>query len=392
MAPGHDACPICGGAESVKLYPKYKGRCITTQMLYCEGIELDNRNCKACGFTWNAKGLRHSQELMFDTQTQKPKPQIMSFDKDVKPLQQRTLEAFMALYDFPEEGSLLDFGAGNGSFLRSFHKVFPKWEISGLEPKDDFFDLVADLPLKQACNRPYYECDIRGGFDMIIVMSVFEHVPDPLGALHWIYDRLKPGGALLMRHPNFANLPGDLFCADHINKMTVPHTRQLVEHAGFNIIKQDAGSMLFYFIMDKAEAPLRGLPDCHEESLAVARRCEHVAERTIAAVEQCVASARSKGGKAAVFGTSPIGSMAHLMLECKDDIACFVDENTNTWGCEIDSIPVVGPQSMAELGVTDLALAISPLYWKNVAAKMAPFGVEVHVPEVEQSEPELQET
>lgn len=383
MAVSRDACPVCRGTESVKLFPDYTGRCITTQMLYCEGIELDNRNCATCGFTWNAKGLRHAQEVMFDTGVQKPKPQIMSFGKDVKPLQQRTLEAFMALHEFPEQGSLLDFGAGNGSFLRYFHQVFPAWKLSGLEPKDDFFELTADLPLEHACNRPYYECGIDGVFDMVIVMSVLEHVPDPLGALRWIHDRLKPGGALLMRHPNFAHLPGDLVCADHINKMTVPHTRQLVQHAGFEVLKEDDSSMLFYFVLQKADGPLRPLPDCHEETLAVARRCEHIAERTIAAVDQCVRSARSRNGKAAVFGTSPIGSMAHLMLDCKDDVVCFVDENANTWGRDIDGIPVVGPHGMAELGVSDLALAISPLYWENVARKMAPYGVEVHVPQLE---------
>lgn len=386
-----DACPICGSTDSVKLYPDYVGRCITTQMLYCEGIQLDNRNCKTCGFTWNARGLRPEQAIMFDTTKQKPKPQIISFSKDVKPLQQRTLEAFMTLHTFPDQGSLLDFGAGNGSFLRHFHKAFPNWELSGLEPKDDFHELVADLHLKHACNRPYYECEIDEVFDTIIVMSVLEHVPDPLHALRWIHSRLKSGGALLMRHPNFANLPGDLFCADHINKMTVEHTRQLVQHAGFEILKEDDSSMLFYLIMRKAETSLRNLPNCHAETLAVARRCEHIAKRTIDAVQRCVLSARSKGRKAAIFGTSPIGSMAHLILNCKADVACFVDENQNMWGHEIDGIPVVGPECMEEYGVSDLALAISPLYWKSVARKLSHHRVEVHVPKVSLTAPEIQE-
>lgn len=391
MTTSHEACPICGAAESVKLYPDYRGRCITTQMLYCDDIELDNRCCSTCGFTWNRRGLRHQQEVMFDTEQQKPKPQILSFAKDVKPLQQRTLQTFMEMYDFPEQGSLLDFGAGNGSFLRHFRQHFPKWELSGLEPKDDFYELTADLPLKHACNRPYYECGIDEAFDMVIVMSVLEHVPNPLTALRWISDRVKPGGVLLMRHPNFANLPGDLFCADHISKMTIPHTRQLVEHAGFEVMAEDLTGMLFYFSLRKVDAPLRGLPDCHEETLALARRCEHIAERTIWAVRECVDSARRKNRKAAVFGTSPIGSMAHLLLDCKEDVACFVDENENMWGREIDGLPVVGPAQMAEFGVSDLAIAISPLYWENVASKMAAFDVEVHIPRVEERETVIQD-
>lgn len=384
MATNQARCPICGGTDNERLYPEYRGRTITTQMLYCDGIELNNRWCAVCGFIWNAEGLRHGQEIMFDTGVQKPKPQIVSFAKgQVKPLQQRTLETFIALADIPESGSMLDFGAGYGAFLRHFHEAYPKWTLSGIEPKDDFPDQVADLPMAGAYNRPYNELDLDAVFDMIVVMSVLEHVPDPLHALNWIYDRLKPGGLILMRHPDFAKLPGDLFCADHISKMTVPHTRQLVEHAGFEVLNENSETMLFYFILRKADGPLRPLPDCAAETLAIARQAEHVARRTIASVETAVASAAGKGSRAAVFGTSPIGSMAHLLLDCKAAVACFVDENRNTWGREIDGLPVVGPERMAELGVSDLALAISPLYWESVAEKMRPFGVTVHVPNLD---------
>ena len=375
-----DVCPVCGKDDSVSLYPQYNGRCITTQMLYCDGITLDNRCCQSCGFIWNAQGLRHGQDIMFDTDVQKPKPQILSFGVNISPLQKRTLERFQAMHKFSEKGSLLDFGAGNGSFLRYFHAQYPGWELSGLEPKDDFPELVADLPLRHAVNTPYYDSDLKDTFSMVIVMSVLEHVPDPLGALRWIYDRLEPGGMLLMRHPNFASLPGDLFCADHVNKMTIPHTRQLAEHVGFRVVAEDLPGMLFFFALQKVDAPVRGLPDCHEETLPLARYCEQVARETIDATERCVGAARGRGRKAAVFGTSPIGSMAHLLLECRDDVACFVDENKNTWGCEIDGIPVVGPEKMEEMDVSDLVLAISPLYWDQVGRKMSSFPVRVHVP------------
>ncbi len=379
----HPACPVCGTSESEKLYPDYRGRCITTQMIYCDDIELDNRWCANCGFIWNEQGLRHKPEVMFDTEVQKPKPQIVSFDKGVKPLQQRALEMFESLVNIPESGSMLDFGAGDGSFLRFFHQAHPDWRMTALEPKDDFPEHVSDLPLERACNTPYHQLDLPGGFDMAVIMSVLEHIPDPLHALRWIHDRLKPGGLLLMRHPNFACLPGDLFCADHINKMTVPHTRQLAEHAGFRCQAEDDSTLLFYFVFTRQDGPLRGLPDCADETQAIARRAEHVARRTIACVEEATRRARGQGARAAVFGTSPIGSMAHLLLDCRDDIACFVDENKNTWGRRIDGIPVVGPHDMAGLGVSDLALAISPVYWETVAAKMAPFGVRVHTPQLD---------
>jgi len=320
---------------------------------------------------------------MFDTEEQKPKPQIVSFSGGVKPLQQRSLEIFKSMITMPQSGSMLDFGAGNGNFLRFFHKEYPDWEMTAIEPKDDFAEQVKDLPTKKTYNVPYSLLDTNEQFDMIVVMSVLEHVPDPLHALRWIYDHLKPGGLLLMRHPDFASLPGDLFCADHISKMTVPHTRQLSEHAGFELQAQDISTLLFYFAFTKSEESPRGLPDCLAETREIATNSEHIARRTIASVEAAVNSAKAAGKKAAVFGTSPIGSMAHLVLECRESVACFVDENQNNWGRLIDGIPVVGPERMNEFCVSDLALAISPLYWESVEAKMRKYDVTVHVPKLD---------
>jgi hypothetical protein len=212
-------------------------------------------------------------------------------------------------------------------------------------------------------------------------MSVLEHLPDPLHALRWVWDRLKPDGKLLMRHPNFGKLPGDLFCADHISKMTVPHTRMMAESAGFKVLAENTGSVLFYFVLQKNGSGGHELRGCFEENLAIARGAESVAEATIQSVQDAVRSAGQKGRKAAVFGTAPIGSMAHLLLDCKQDIACFVDENKNNWGREIDGIAVVGPQRMEEMGVSDVALAISPQYWDAVGGRLKEYGVDVHTPE-----------
>jgi SAM-dependent methyltransferase len=374
-------CPICGDAGHEKLFPEYRGPCITSQMFFCPDIELDNRCCTSCGFIFNNKGIRGIEEEIYSNVVWKPKPQVLSFSKNAKTSHQRALEVFQALVDIPKEGRLLDFGAGTGAFLREFTKAYPDWKLTALEPGDGYKQLQEGISLEASYNQPYYQLDLDQRFDMVIVMSVLEHVADPLNALAWIHERLKPDGLLLMQHPDFAKLPGDLFCADHINKMTIPYTRKLCEHAGFSFLSENSEMLPFYFAFSRTEQK-QPLPDCFDENMGIAGESEHIARRTVDAVKKAVASAVSKNRKAAVFGTSPIGSMAHLVLDCKDDVACFVDENQNAWGWEIDGLPVVGPAEMEKYGVSDLALAISPLYWEKVAEKMSGYGVEVHVPEV----------
>jgi 2-polyprenyl-3-methyl-5-hydroxy-6-metoxy-1,4-benzoquinol methylase len=375
-------CPICGSKSSDKLFPQYRGKCITSQMFFVDDIELDNRCCTSCGFIFNMKGIRGKEEEVYNQQTWKPKPQIVSFAKNVKTTHERSLDIFRSMVDLPSQGKLLDFGAGTGAFLKYFSQAFPDWEVTAIEPGGGYAQLSENPRIVQAFNAPYYQLDLNIEFDAVVVMSVLEHVADPLGALRWIHRHLKPGGWLLMQHPNFAFLPGDLFCADHINKMTVPYTRELCECVGFNFLAEDTELLPFYFAFSKDKARGGTLPDCYARNVAIAAECEHIAQKTLAAVDAAVQSAVSKKKSAAIFGTSPIGSMAHLVLGCKQSIACFVDENKNVWGREIDGLPVVGPGKMLEMGVSDLALAVSPLYWEMIREKMHSFEVEVHVPKL----------
>lgn len=381
------ACPICGASEHETLYPDYSGTCITSQLFFVDAIVLDNRCCSRCGFIYNARGVRGIEEEIYNTTVWRPKPQIMSFAKSAsgKTLtsHQRALETFLSLVDLPGEGTLLDFGAGTGAFLSCFQERFPRWELSAIEPGGGYEALCEAVRLREGFNAPYYQAPVERSYDVILVTSVLEHVNDPLDALRWIRPRLNPGGLLLMQHPNFASLPGDLLCADHINKLTVPYMRALCRHAGFDVVAQDDSQLMFYFALSATDGEPAPIPRCGEENLAIARRCEHIARRTIDCVAEALEAARDAGGKVGVFGTSPVGSMAHLLLQCRDAVACFVDENPNTWDRSLDGIPVVGPDRMKELGVSDLALAISPVYWDQVAEKMSRHPVRVHVPRLD---------
>jgi len=373
-------CPACGSDRHLRLYPDYSGRCVTSQMFFLEDIVLDNRCCQNCGFIFNAQGVRGIEEEVYSSKTWIPKPDLVAHDKNKLSAHQNYLDIFLSLAEVPEKGAILDCGAGTGAFLQAFRTARPQWELAGIEPGGGFARLADRLPLAEAYNQPYYDVKLERKFDLVASLAVLEHVADPLGALKWMRQRLSPNGKLLLQLPNFAKLPGDLFCADHINKMTVPHTRLLAEHAGFELLAVDDSAVMFYLVLGKTELPAKEFSGCPDINLALAGECEAVARQTVECVKACVESATKKGGMAAVFGTSPIGSMAPLVLNCRDKVACLVDENTNTWGRKIDGRLVVGPDKMKELGVTDLALAISPLYWENVARKMEPHGVSVHVP------------
>lgn len=372
----HLACPVCGMGESNSLYPTYKGVCVSSQMAFFPDITLDNRLCAHCGFIFNAQGTRGT--VLYTPENWKPKPQVMSFSGGAKPQQLRALELFESIYEFPSHGRLLDFGGGTGAFLSHFHSAHPNWELHAIEPGGGFAELSAQPWLNSAYNSPYYQTDIKEHFEAIVVMSVLEHVNNPLHALRWLRAHLAENGILLMQHPDFSRLPGDLLCADHIGKLTLPHTVMLCRAAGLAVTRVKTNSV-FFNLACRPCAP-SALESRYEANAAIAAQAVCTAKASVQAVLAAADSAAHTGGKAAVFGTSPVGTMAAYLHGRKNEIVCYVDENTAAQGRDMDGIPVVSPEAMSEYGVTDIALAISPVYWEPVRDKLQKFNINVHVP------------
>lgn len=373
-------CPVCGHEESVKLYPEYTGPCVTSQLDFLAQCTLDNRCCAACGFIFNAAGVRGRTKLVYTQQNWKPKPQVLSFADGVKSQQERALEVFDGLLPVPETGRILDFGAGRGYFLEYFSRRHPDgWEMYAIEPGGGQAEHARRIPGAVSFGRPYYEVTLPHKMDCIVVMSVLEHLEDPLAALRWIVGQLADDGIVYMQHPDFEHLPGDLFCADHIGKLTPAYLEALCGHAGLKVVADRTGGVMFSFACKPA--PPRPLGTDAGPSLDIAHSAERTARASVACVKKALDTAAGHGGEAAIFGTSPVGSMAPYMLGCPNAIRWFVDENQNVWGRQIGNGIVIGPERMAECGITDVALAISPNYWDTVSQKLSAYAVRVHCPQ-----------
>jgi 2-polyprenyl-3-methyl-5-hydroxy-6-metoxy-1,4-benzoquinol methylase len=99
-------------------------------------------------------------------------------------------------------GTLLDLGAGTGKFLS--------------EAQDRGYHVMGVEPIKEACRTAHekygiamvpstledYLAATNDQFDIITLLNVFEHLPDPLEVLRMIHRRLKDGGLCVLVVPN----------------------------------------------------------------------------------------------------------------------------------------------------------------------------------------------
>ena len=128
--------------------------------------------------------------------------------------------------------SLLDFGAGNGRFCVALQER--GYQVHAVEPDAALRARIADRGVSTEEVLEGFDPDLR--FDGIYTVNVLEHVEDDVGLLRAFFERLRPGGRLLVYVPAFEVL----FSANdrrvgHLRRYRLSALCDLVRGAGFEI-------------------------------------------------------------------------------------------------------------------------------------------------------------
>lgn len=137
-------------------------------------------------------------------------------------------------------GRLLEIGTGAGLFLKAFARA--GWDTLGVEVNADAAAFARDT-LQLDVRSVYAETlDVPdGSMDVVAMMDVIEHVPDPGATIATAHRFLKPGGLLLMQTPNLDALSrralGEpwavLSPAEHLYYFTASTLDALMRQRGF---------------------------------------------------------------------------------------------------------------------------------------------------------------
>lgn len=140
--------------------------------------------------------------------------------------------------DLDRADSCLDFGCGRGVFAHLLKRHRPGLEVTAYDPN----------------GRPQEERGVRfvaepgnGWHDLVLLMDVLEHCPDPAGVLRQAGERLKPGGKLFVTVPAFQSLWSfhDVFLG-HYRRYDLPALLDLCRGGGFRV---EAGFYLFAYLL-----------------------------------------------------------------------------------------------------------------------------------------------
>src|SRR5258708_3457405 len=111
---------------------------------------------------------------------------------------------------FPNRGLMVEVGSGLGYLLHSFQE--DGWRVQGVDPYEegcryahDKFGIDAHATTLEEVGFPSTSADV------VIMLHVIEHLPDPSTTLREVCRILKPGGMLVLETPRYDSLMFRLF-------------------------------------------------------------------------------------------------------------------------------------------------------------------------------------
>jgi 2-polyprenyl-3-methyl-5-hydroxy-6-metoxy-1,4-benzoquinol methylase len=225
-------CNLCGSSSCT--------------VLYGAGVAQLNQivRCDRCGLMY-ASPRKVADHVEIESWPNDPnwnfaRERPQTFEKET--LQTRdyagTRERLNRLY--PQRGCLLEVGSSTGSLLQTFRN--DGWQVRGVEPDRNAARYATSKLGIETINAILENAEIPNeSVDVVVMLHVIEHVPNPVGTLKEIFRILKPGGHLVLETPRYDTLmfkllgrrERSLSCDGHIFFFTTDSLRKTYEKAGF---------------------------------------------------------------------------------------------------------------------------------------------------------------
>ena len=335
-------CHVCGG-ELVAL-GGYPLTCqVTSDCRVWQG-EGHTAVCSACGTVQKSvteNWIRETRNIYagYAVYSQGGGVEQASFDQDAgssMARSQKIVDWLKGSGTISETGALLDVGCGNGAFLRAFGPSYPNWRLEGLELDARNQAMIESIPGV----TKLHACPIEGlktRYDLIALIHVLEHIPDPIHYLQSLSSLLKPGGLLLIEVPDLERSPFDILIADHCTHFTDSSLSRVVGKAGFAVSRLDTTCVAKEITL---LTRYRALPDQADIAMPVLTG-EILSKGHIAWLQRLLEQGQTSAGPLGIFGTSIAGTWLASALGSK--IEFFVDEDTNRIGRKHLGRPIYSP-------------------------------------------------
>lgn len=316
-------CHNCGGfLEHINEYKKLTRVTSDARPWKSNGTMAVCRDCGLAQAVINNRWINECSKIYkyYDIYRQAGGEEQPIFNNKVSQPRSRKLINWLKKFSvIPQNGRMLDFGCGNGAFLKEFHRRYPKWDLYGTEKNNRNYK---KLKIIKKFKKLYLANEKlpKNFFDFISMVHVLEHIPNPSQILRKIQEHAKQNGLFFLQVPNANKNPLSTLIADHASHFTKSTIKNALWNGGLIPLKT-----IQKWPIDREMSYL-----CKTEKLKPGKNFQNQKEMWSKKVKKLCAFAK-KAKKAAmksnlvVFGSS-IGA-TWLHAECGGKIRLFLEED-----------------------------------------------------------------
>ncbi|MHC4461919.1 MAG: class I SAM-dependent methyltransferase [Planctomycetota bacterium] len=225
---------ICCHCASEKYFLVVSGPIIP--VIACAECGLMRQGFSSGTQTWSITSYAGGKDRFFQQRKDKEAVQTGDYLKII--LQ---LEKFMA-----KKGHLLEIGCAMGTLLNEIRKC--GWEVTGVEPEEWTCELARNKYGLNVINTTFQEADLEeSSFDVVLLLHVVEHLPNPAKGLLQIARFIRPGGYLVLETPRYDTLWFKLLkgrersvIPGHVYYFTQETIRALAHKLGLEVVKLES--------------------------------------------------------------------------------------------------------------------------------------------------------
>ncbi|MCP5081968.1 MAG: class I SAM-dependent methyltransferase [Alphaproteobacteria bacterium] len=254
------------------------------------------------------------------------------------PRSSRLVNFLKMTISFPQHGSLIDIGCGNGAALASYADGLGAWELYGCELSDRSLSSLQSLPnFKKLYVGPFEEIDET--FDFVSLIHSLEHFPEPLDALRAVLRMLKDNAHAFIEVPDVETSPFDILVADHRAHFSTSTLGYAAALAG-----ADVEVLSNQVLIKENTLVLRAGAAGTDVPPPSSNEGRTLLNDNVDWLEQLLTSARAAADDTAnfgIFGTAISGMWLYGTMP--DKVKFFVDEDPGKIGKMINGLPVLAP-------------------------------------------------